>query len=76
MTTHPNPDEPNGQACPCPIGDCNLALVQIEGLHLSPVCPAHGSPLQECDWCPKCEDIREYNGEVCVSCGRVWGEES
>lgn len=29
---------------PCPTPDCPLALVQIPGMHLSPVCPAHGAP--------------------------------
>lgn len=41
---------------PCPIDGCTLALVQIDGLHLSPMCPAHGSPCSTCehwDSCPR-----------------------
>lgn len=29
---------------------------------------------QQCDWCPTCEGIREYDGETCTACGYVWGE--
>ena len=60
----------------CPTPGCTLGLVRIEGLHESPLCPAHGSPRLECDWCPRCEAIREYDGEVCTACGRVWGDGS
>lgn len=28
----------------CPVIDCPLGLVQVDGLHLSPTCPAHGAP--------------------------------
>ena len=28
----------------CPVDDCPLGLVQVDGIHLSPVCPAHGAP--------------------------------
>lgn len=30
---------------------------------------------QLCDWCPSCEAIREYDHEVCKTCGYVWGEQ-
>lgn len=30
---------------------------------------------QECDWCPVCEAVRRYDGEVCTVCGYVWGED-
>lgn len=29
---------------------------------------------QVCDWCPRCEAVRAYQGEVCSTCGYVWGE--
>jgi hypothetical protein len=30
---------------------------------------------QQCDWCPVCESVQQYDGEVCAACGRVWGED-
>jgi hypothetical protein len=30
---------------------------------------------QECDWCPRCEAVRRYDGETCTTCGREWGSE-
>lgn len=30
-------------------------------------------PKDNTDWCDHCEAQRIYDGEVCTSCGRVWG---
>ena len=47
-------------------------------------CRAHGLPMgaewqtfeqcQSCDWCPVCERVTEWEGEVCLDCGGTWGE--
>ena len=29
----------------------------------------------QCDWCPKCESVRRYDGELCATCGHEWGSE-
>jgi hypothetical protein len=36
--------------------------------------PQDPRECQDCDWCPRCEAVRKYDGETCATCGQVWGE--
>jgi hypothetical protein len=61
--THECGENPIGQALPCEHG----LLVGLDA--------QDKRECQECDWCPRCEAVRRYDGETCTTCGREWGSE-